>query len=611
MFRYLGFSWNPEHPAQAVIARRLEEAIQRAPGWQPALSGRALRVYTVGNRHGANGFHPLPLDRGVIVGRLFRRRDGPSESGDLELSPREGDKILKTDGQALVDDYWGRYTAVLQSSRRGACLLRDPSGALPCYLRNVEGVAVFFSWLEDLIAFTPDAPGPRVSWEAVAALAAHGHLGGRRTALEDVSQVLPGQLTPLDESAHSPVALWSAVAIARKRVEPEPDIAAAQLRRVAMDCVHAWSSCYDAILLRLSGGLDSAILLGSLSAGPTGTRITCLNYHSAGSDSDERGFARLAARRAGVELIERERDAAFRLDDILAASRTPVPVTHVGRMDAGRIDAEVAAAHHARAMFTGGGGDQLFFQRHCTWPAADYLSVHGLGRGFVRASLDAARLGRVSLRQSMRRALADQGRRTVRWEGIGRSFTLGRREAIDGMRHPDRYIHPDLASAADLPIGKFHQVRDLIDPAGYYDPYHREAAPELVNPLLSQPLIELCLELPTWLLSHGGRSRALARRAFAGDIPREIAARQSKGGMEEHATTILRRNLSLARELLLDGRLVRAGLLDRNMVEAALACRLSGLGTHVSEIHHYIAIEAWLRSIAASPDACWRTSGPR
>jgi asparagine synthase (glutamine-hydrolysing) len=610
MFRYFGFSWNPEHSAQAAFARRLDDSIQRASGWRPALSGSGLRVYTWGGQQGVNGVYPLPPDRGVVLGRLFRRRDDPSESADPELSLGEGARILDTDGQALVDGYWGRYVAVLRSDRRGTCLLRSPGGALPCFLRHVEGVAVFFSWLEDLLALTPDSPAPGVNWEAIAALTLLGHLGGPRTALEGVSQILPGQLVPLVDDVLRPTTLWSVVNLARRPLEWGPDIAAAQLRRMVVRCVGAWSSCYDEILLRLSGGFDSAVLLGCLSAKPTVARTTCLNYFSAGSDSDERGFARLAAQRASVELIERERDATFRLDDILAVSAMPVPVSYIGYMDAGQTDADVAAAHRAQAMFTGGGGDQLFFQRRCTWPAADYLSIHGLGRNFVRVCLDAARLANVSLWQSMRRAVADQGRRDAHGEGIGRLFTLSRRDALDGLQDVDRYIHPDLPSAADLPMGKFHHVQDLIDPPGYYDPYLTTRAPELVHPLVSQPLVELCLALPTWLLSHGGRSRALARRAFACDMPREIASRQSKGGMDEHLATILHRNLPWARELMLDGHLVRAGLLDRNKVEAALAGRSSGLHTHANEIHHHIAIEVWLRNSAEPSSGQSQTQRP-
>ncbi len=598
MFRYFGFHWNPDQPAEARSAQRLEESMERATGWQRVLSSTGMRVYTIGHRPGVNGFHALPNDRGVVLGRLFHRRNGLSEPADLALSPGEGRQILKTEGRALMDSYWGRYVAVLPSDRRGACLLRDPSGALPCFLAHVEGVAVFFSWLEDLFAFAPDAPVPRVSPGAIAAVTLLGHVGGSRTALEGISQVLPGQLTPLANNGHAPLTLWSAVDIAEQQVEWEHDIAAGAVRRGGMDCVQAWSSCYDAILLRLSGGLDSAILLGSLTARPTGARLTCLNYFSAGSDSDERDFARLAASRASVDLIEREHNAEFRLEEILVASRMPTPAIYIGRMDASRIDAEVATAHGARVMFSGAGGDQVFFQRRCTWPAADYLSAHGFGRGFVGASLDAARLGKVSLWRSMRSALVDRRRAGDDQWGIGQFFKLVRRDALDSLCDADRYKHPDLQRAGQLPIGKYHHLRDLIDPPGYYDPYLPEAAPELLNPLLSQPLVELCLGLPTWLLSHGGRSRALERQAFANDIPRQIVNRQSKGGMDEHTARVLHRNLPLARSLLLDGHLVREGLLDRSKLEAVLSGRLSGVDTHVNEIHHYIAIEAWLRRIA-------------
>jgi asparagine synthase (glutamine-hydrolysing) len=603
MFRYFGFSWDPEIPSQVAVAKRLNESIVCAETWQKALMGPGVCVYTIGVRPGVNGVYPLLAGHGVVLGHLFRGRGrgDVSRRVDTTVSKAEATLIHETDGKALIDGYWGRYIAILQSAQGHTRILRDPSGTLPCFLGNTDGVDTFFSWLEDLIAFTPWAPAPRVNWDAIAALMATGHLGGRDTALEGISQVLPGQLTTLGKGVASPLSHWSVVTIARNPTEYQHDVATALLRQVVMDCVHAWASCYESILLRLSGGVDSAILLGCLSANSDSTHVTCLNYHSPGSDSDERGYARLAAAKAGVELIERERDIGFRLDDVLSVSRTPTPETYVGRMDATRTDVEVAAAHRASAIFTGAAGDSLFFQVRCTWPAADYLHARGLDRGFVRAAMDAARLGRVSLWQSTRNAFADQRHGTVPLKGSWEFFTLARREALDGVRDRDRYLHPDLRNSSDLPIGKLHQVHQLINACGYYDPYLSDAAPERVNPLLSQPLVELCLALPTWVLTQGGRGRSLARSAFARDIPREIANRRSKGSMEEHVVTILQRNLPLTRSLLLDGHLVRQGLLDRPKLEKALGGRLSDLGGRQGEIHQYIALEAWIRRVAGSP----------
>ena len=598
MFRYVGFSWDPAVAAQAAVATRLEEAVWSIPDWQQALGGPGIRVFIIGRRPGVNDVYPLPSARGVILGRLFRRPGRQDGVAEVRLTDCEGEQVLQTRGRALVDDYWGRYVAVLRPDPGSTLLLRDPSGTLPCFRQEIDGVTVFFSWLEDFIALAPAAAQPRVNWNAIAARLVLRQLGGRETALDGVEQVLPGQLTALGDGAPPPEPLWSAHAFARRAVHQEPDAAERELRRLVVACARDWSSCYGSILLRLSGGVDSAVLLGGLVAKPLATKITCLNYHSAGSDSDERSFARLAASKAGVKLVERERNSTFLLDDLLTASRVPTPEIYLGRLGSGRIDAEVADTHGARAMFTGVGGDALFFQIPCTWPAADYLSVKGFDRGFLRACLAAARLGHVSLLESIKHALADQRHGTGPLQGWGEYTKLMRRDALDSVRHPERYVHPELVDAADLPIGKYNQFRALIDACSYYDPYLREAAPELVSPLLSQPVIEFCLATPTWLLTQGGRARGLVRRAFAGDIPREIAARQSKGGMEEHVAAILGRNLAFARSLLLDGQLVRRGLLDRDKVEAALAGRLSALGGYPAEIHECIAVEAWLQRMS-------------
>jgi asparagine synthase (glutamine-hydrolysing) len=163
-----------------------------------------------------------------------------------------------------------------------------------------------------------------------------------------------------------------------------------------------------------------------------------------------------------------------------------------------------------------------------------------------------------------------------------------------------RFIHPAWLAAHDLPIGKFHQLGMLICPFEYYNHYLREASPERVQPLMSQPLLELCLAIPTYVLTHGGRGRALARQAFAHQIPPQIASRRSKGGTANYIANVLQRNLRFAREMLLDGLLASRGLLDKRRVEASLAGSLASKAGYVTEIHACIATEAWLRRATTS-----------
>ncbi len=605
MFRYISFYWRATDPTRAEIARRLEQALQAQGIWQSALNGAGHRVYTTGAVPGVNDIHPLPLNQGVIVGRLFRRHPASAQTTrDFELAQAESHRIVHSNGGELVKSFWGRYVAFLPSPTGVPRVLRDPTGSLPCYRVEVEGVSIVLSWLEDLIALL-HIPTPSVNWDAIAAHLLFGRLGGRETALQGVTQLLPGELAAMSPEGDTPQALWSAVDLARVPMMADPSDAESQLRETTAQCVQSWASCYDAIVLRLSGGVDSSILLGSLRARGPARRLTCLNYFSPGSDSDERRYARLAAQRAGTPLVERHRNDDVALEEVLNVARTPIPPNYLGSLGSRGADFEVAAAHRAHAVFTGAGGDQLFFEFQCTWTAADYLKLHGLDRRFFKAALDAAHLGRVSYWEAIRRALADRAFKGHPAEGTGRSLALMHGDAKgSALQTARRFIHAGWLDAADLPIGKFHQVGALISSLEYYDPYVKTSI-ERIHPLLSQPLLELCLATPTYTLTHGGRGRALARRAFAKELPPEIATRRSKGGIEQHVTEVLRRNLPFAREMLLDGQLAHHGLLDRGAVEAALSGRPS-TAAYISEIHTCIAVETWIRRITGCPRAASR-----
>ncbi|MBV8034510.1 asparagine synthase-related protein [Roseateles sp.] len=599
MFRYIGFSWAAADAAQSDLAERLDQALRSHKDWDQAFCTTGLRVYTAGTLHGINDVHALPSNSGVVLGRLFRRRAlAPGDQAELTLTEAEAQHIAQSEGRALIDRFWGRYVAFLPASTGEGRVLRDPTGALPCFRMEVQGAAIVLSRLEDLLSLL-NIPSPPVNWDAAAAHLLFGRLDGRETTLEGVTQMISGELTSMNGHGSGPLRLWSAADFARRPLMDSSD-AARVLRETAVDCVQGWASSYDPFVLRLSGGVDSAILLGCLGLRRTPSKFACLNYHALGTDSDERPYARLAARRAGATLIERSLDDQFRLEEVLNVTRTPLPANYLGGMGTARTDADVAAAHRASAIFTGAGGDQLFFEFRRTWPAADYLKLHGFGLGLLEASLDSARLGKVSFWKAFRLAVTDQAFRGGPANGADRFSTLMRSQAREAAaRTAERFSHPSRLDASDLPIGKFHQLGMLISPFEYYNHYLCGASPELVHPLMSQPLLELCLAIPTYVLTQGGRGRALARMAFADYLPVEISTRRSKGGMDMYATAILQRNLPFARELLLDGLLARQGLLDRPRVEAALTDRPSSAATYISEIHACIATEAWLQRMAA------------
>jgi asparagine synthase (glutamine-hydrolysing) len=359
----------------------------------------------------------------------------------------------------------------------------------------------------------------------------------------------------------------------------------------------------------LSGGLDSSIVLSCLRSAPTGPDVTCVNYFSCvPREADERKFARLAATAESCKLLEHENDVAdIRLESILDFPRSARIWSRLYYLQHSRCEGHLAARYRAAAIFRGIGGDQLFCQGSTTLAVADHLYEHGLRQGFFYAALQAARRQNLSLwsvlKSAIRKAWLDPQWTPARLAGEYPS-TLIPPEVIAAVKANQTLAHPWFQPAHNLAPGKLLHIFWISNHADFYDPLAPSTAPERVAPLLSQPLMETCLRIPTYIHNTNGRDRAVARRAFEQDLPREIFSRRTKGLIDSFVIEVLKANLPFVRELLLDGLLVRDRLLDRRRVEALLEDHRSAMHSEAAELlMTHLSVEAWLRD--------WSGSGQR
>jgi len=116
------------------------------------------------------------------------------------------------------------------------------------------------------------------------------------------------------------------------------------------------------------------------------------------------------------------------------------------------------------------------------------------------------------------------------------------------------------------------------------------------SPLLCQPMVELCLSLPTWLWSRGGINRALARSAFADMLPPAIRRRTSKAGPDSFIRSLFQFHRPQIGQLLLRGRLAEHGLIDRAAVAAALETDVLSGDAIVYRLLDLLEAETWARS---------------
>jgi len=596
--RFIALAWNVADPERTAVAEEVSTRIRaRLATWTGAFEADGLMVLHSGAHAKASRVYALDRGAGVVLGTLFRRGSEEEAIGGDAFGPRETGLILKTRGRHLTMAYWGRYVAFLRDkSGKTVRVFRDPSGAFPCFTFRHRGIDVFFSRTEDVchvgcFSFT-------VNWQYVASHLLFDQLRSRKTGLLGVFEILPGECVDTDGDSKNETFLWHPAAFCHDAPIEDASEAARALRKTVSTCVSAWASCYDTILHELSGGLDSSIVLACLSHTSTRAALTCINLYSDRAEGDERSLARTAAGGTGFPLVERPiRPSETTLRRMLNVPRIARP--HISAIGLIFEDVYIDAARErdADAFFSGQGGDHLFHQRKTPLIAADYVRRHGLGPNLFRIVTDTARSTGLPAWTVLH---------TVLMHGVLRrpSPTLMDLDRTRSFLDPgvlaaiadESLLHPWLKTCGEILPAKRKHLADLINLQSYYIPFGRAESADLVYPLVSQPLIELCLSIPSYVLTQGGRDRALARRAFADMLPEPILAREAKGDITHIYSTLLSQEIGFVRELLLDGMLARAGLLDRGRLERRLTDEQILRGNQTLQILIFIGVEAWARA---------------
>lgn len=563
-------------------------------GWQLIVRSDTLRVYSGKQVDAAMRPYCLPNGLGVIFGRLFfaDRPHVPVE----EVSLPAGDSALDI-GRKILACYWGSYVAILRSRDESSVVVfRDPSGRIPCYYTEASGAYVFFSDIRDIAPL-----GLRFSLNEryLAAYILHQPLHVTETGLREVSEILAGDAVSIGNRQVSVSCLWNPRLIARDAIIADCERAKQELTAATETVVRQWASVYDRILLNISGGLDSAIVLGCLKRLGLADRVTGLNRYTEGTEDDERSYARSAAALAGIRLLELPRvsDARAFVTKLACIPPDPSPDLHKAmKMLAADSTNAIAASYHCDTVWSGQGGDHLFLQSHMPYGAADYLRHHVFSHRFPRLLYESALLSR----RSIWTVLADATRHTLRPGSIPaepfENCGTGLMTTAAAGQVPRDYIqaHWHRGGGRVLP-GKQIQIDMLSDLLNRHKPLVSIEHPYPCNPLVSQPLLDVALRIPTYHLLMGGRQRGLARAAFSDRVPACILNREDKGGTMDQVRTLLRGSGPLLRETLLDGTLVSIGILDRASLERIIVDQETYRVTEVFAIFASIAAEMWAR----------------
>ena len=538
---------NPDGCDPLIGARAIAAAMAR--GWCAEPKTEQLLVFGSAGQAVRDG-----AGRGLILGRCYTRETRPRRVDEEDCR-----RLAVAGPDHAVSHFWGGFACfIAEPACSRVAVYRDPSGAMPVY-HIAAGSALLLS-TDVRLLFEVLRRRPAVNWSSVARGLLWRNLRGNQTALERVSELLPGSILTVQDGQASKVSVgWRPETFARAQTTLDVAGLSDELRSETQRCVSTCAGEYGRILLELSGGLDSSIVAACLRDHPSVASVTTW---ADGPGADERRWAREAAGAFGMPLSEVQGAAARIVPGHSAAAGAPWPCSRIFLQEIDRLHGQVAHSLGADALFSGGGGDNVFCHLQSAVPVTDQLLASWSPRSVVRTAAAVAKANGSTLPAALWRGLRRAIRPDLRFGWKRETGML--MMAVSGLSRP---LHPWLDEVGPLQPGKQAQLRSLIVAQNHREGLARALITPVVFPLLSQPLVELCLSIPSYRWVHDGRDRAVARQAFAPDLPRSLIRRRTKGGFDSFADEIYRLHFDEIRSRLAEGRLVREGIVNREQVQ--------------------------------------------
>tara|TARA_R110001606_G_scaffold26447_3_gene85358 strand:- start:2910 stop:4649 length:1740 start_codon:yes stop_codon:yes gene_type:complete len=524
---------------------------------------------------------------GIILGALFSR----SSFELLESLPGDAPECSNIDRLAawLIEECWGAYVAIHTNCQTGAVqILVDPSGLLPVYSAETGTHRILASHPELLHRASGFQLVP--SWPAVHAHLSRPDLRQRATCLAGVSELAPGELIVAGGRQVSGRQIWRPDDFMPSTTQTSCEEAGEQLRELATSVMGAWAMRLGQVAVAASGGVDSSLICAALAK--AGQPFGCVTLTTADPSGDERTYVRMIGDQFGVDILDRAYD--IRTIDPLACVSAglarPSRKTFMAAVDAALFDA--GQNLEADVIFDGNGGDNLFCFLHSAAPLVDRLLCQGPGRGAAETFVDLCHLTGCSMPTMMRAVIGRLFRKRPSdlWPADQRLLS-GAFEQLDRAEPLSAWSE----TRVGCHLGKRDHLALLMRNENQVNGLGAAGLPRF-SPLRSQPLVEYCLRVPTWVWCTGGINRAPARSAFAADLPRDILKRVSKAGPDSFVRSIFDMHRHTYRDLLLEGLLARHGLLDRVAVEAAFNVDFRSEGSIIYRLLDLVETENWTRS---------------
>jgi asparagine synthase (glutamine-hydrolysing) len=621
-------AWEAPWPTESLIRAMCQAICHRGPDDEGIYTAgpvgigmRRLSIIDV-----AGGHQPIFNETGEIAivfnGEIYNYqelRPWLEERGHCFTTKTDTEVVLhlyEEKGEGCVGDLRGMFAFAIWDGRRQALILaRDRFGEKPLYYAIAGGGLIFASELKALLVHP--ATERSLDAEGINQFLTFGNTLGATTMLESVRKVPP---------AHVLVATRHDVQLRRYWewcVQEDHSLTERhiieRLRELLQEAVRMQLVSDVPLGAFLSGGLDSSTVVAFMTKAshrPVKTFSIGFEY----PQFDELNYCRVVAATFNTEhrelvlgplAVDILGDLVWHVDEPFADS-SAIPTYFLARL----------ARQEVTVALSGDGGDELFAgypgyhaevylngirripRRLRAWTLDRAISpLTGWSRGAVRGTME--RVERNLLRVDMSPEDRFLSRHCLFPLSLRGELLTDQAEAmLRPSDHPGNWVKLDFHGNQD-PVNKsmyldvnVYLPNDMLVKVDRMSMAH---SLEVRCPLLDHRLAEFMGTVPAKHKVRTGRTKYILRKAMAGILPDSILSRGKQGFRVPIDQWFKSGLVALAREVLLDPRSVRRGLIDPGGVESLLMRHEQRVTASGEQIWALLVFETWCRMFLDSP----------
>lgn len=536
--------------------------------------GIILAGYKPQQEYHYNHIIPLASKQGILVGKIFDRNHHPAQFNNEHIH------ACMTDPGYLSSHYWGRYVgALFNQAIQTLTLVRDPQGLSTLFYHVTADGILFSNELVLLYEALEIKPSIDVSYFAQHLI--HTNQALSSTPFENIRELLPSMTLSYNiNGSCTQKLLWNPESLHGPMVCNENEFEE-ELLTTLRGCTKAWIGDVPGVCVELSGGTDSSgVMLLLHDVLPADKKLIAVNYiDSKTPGSNEIAYAQETADACSAPLHFLDWQTTSILDKLPHNFFPNRPNTFLLSENLRKQLHAVAIDNGCPELMNGQGGDHVFCSPPPKHALADYVLQCGL-RGCTHPLQELSGAYRAPWPSIINNNIKAVGNFYRKRHSIEPYETAHlNKHFLQELTQEPFYLNETLKK---IYPGKAMQIASICHAVAYAE--RDQTAPTMcrTHPLISQPIIELALQIPTYQSFKDGYDRIFFRRAVSRIKKITPLWRRIKGHTTGSMSKQFAHHASEIRDIILNGKLAAKGIINTHWV-----------ATEITKMHHSHTENLW------------------